>query len=253
MWFRKGLSVVEHETSILFEPHGMTISNHLAYLARAESQEFDRRAIEEFGMLGLVLMENAGRGCVDQLVNENVRGPVLILCGPGNNGGDGWVIARHLALRKIPFQLVSLTDPINLTGDAKVNYEIARRLGFPIQSVGMDPAGSLQWIQQAAKGKFEWIVDAILGTGARIPLTDELAEQIAIANGAPAKRLAIDLPTGVECDSGEFDPQAFRADLTCTFVAKKNCMKPDTKASQNRLFGKIIVVDIGIPKEVVAY
>src|SRR5947209_17146046 len=93
-------------------------------LSRAEVREIDRRAIEEYAVPGVVLMENAGRGCVEVLAELGRQGPVVIVCGKGNNAGDGFVIARHLDLRHIPVKLLLLGPPDELRGDAAVNYAI---------------------------------------------------------------------------------------------------------------------------------
>src|SRR5688500_7504074 len=101
-------------------------------LSREQCRELDRRAIEEYGIPGLVLMENAGRGCVDVLERLGIGGPVVILCGKGNNGGDGFVIARHLELRGHACRVLLLRPPDELTGDAATNFAILRRTGVPI-------------------------------------------------------------------------------------------------------------------------
>src|SRR5213596_202481 len=93
-------------------------------LSRAEVRDIDRRAIDEYGMSGLVLMENAGRGCADVLCQIGCRGPVAVVCGKGNNAGDGFVIARHLDLRGVPVKVVLLGPPAELRGDAAANYAI---------------------------------------------------------------------------------------------------------------------------------
>src|SRR5881394_299563 len=102
------------------------------YLTRAEVRELDRRAIEEYGVPGVVLMENAGRGAAEVLLRLGVRGRVVICCGKGNNGGDGFVIARHLDNREVPVQVLLFARPEDLTGDAAINYRIIARSGLPI-------------------------------------------------------------------------------------------------------------------------
>src|SRR5450432_3140223 len=97
------------------------------YLARAQVREIDRRAIEDFGMPGVVLMENAGRGAAEILFSLGLKGPVAICCGKGNNGGDGFVIARHLDNRRIPVRVLLLARPEDLTGDAAINFRIIER------------------------------------------------------------------------------------------------------------------------------
>src|SRR5262245_62514031 len=101
-------------------------------LSRAEVREVDRRAIEEYDMTGLVLMENAGRGCVDVLMQLGCRGPVAIVCGKGNNAGDGFVIARHLDLHGVGVKILLLGSPSELRGDAAANHEVIRRSGLNI-------------------------------------------------------------------------------------------------------------------------
>src|SRR5213593_3594583 len=91
-------------------------------LNREQVREVDRRAIDEYGMSGLVLMENAGRGCADKLCELGIAGPVVICCGKGNNAGDGFVIARHLDLRGVAVKVVLWSDPAELQGDAGANY-----------------------------------------------------------------------------------------------------------------------------------
>src|SRR5690606_27409368 len=100
-------------------------------LTREQARQFDRRAIEALGLAGVVLMENAGRGVVDILERLGIDGPVLILCGSGNNAGDGFVIARHLTIRGHECRVLLLTPPDRLRGDARTNYDVLRKLDLP--------------------------------------------------------------------------------------------------------------------------
>jgi NAD(P)H-hydrate epimerase len=108
----------------------MTMDN--LRLSRVQVREVDRRAVEFYGMSGLVLMENAGRGCVDRLGSLGIAGPLAICCGHGNNGGDGFVIARHLQLRGYEPRVLLAGDPAALRGDAAVNYRILQHCEVPI-------------------------------------------------------------------------------------------------------------------------
>src|SRR5437870_9185305 len=99
----------------------------MRFLSREEVRAVDRRAIEEFGMPGVVLMENAGRGAAELLVSLGIHGPVVICCGKGNNGGDGFVMARHLDVRGIPVRVLLFAPPNELSGEAAVNYRIVSR------------------------------------------------------------------------------------------------------------------------------
>src|ERR687883_5330 len=102
-------------------------------LTRAQVRELDRRAIQEYGVPGVVLMENAGRGAAEVLMRLNPeRQPALILCGKGNNGGDGFVIARHSDNRGWPVAVTLFADPADLSGDAAINYRVLAASGLPI-------------------------------------------------------------------------------------------------------------------------
>src|SRR5207248_8475814 len=124
----------------------------------------DRRAIEEFGVPGVVLMENAGRGAAELLLSLGVRSRVVLCCGKGNNGGDGFVIARHLDRRGVPVRVLLFCPTDQLTGDAAINYHIITRSGLPIRVIpdaaelGRELAGA------------EWVVDALFGTGLSGPV-----------------------------------------------------------------------------------
>src|SRR5438128_738741 len=119
----------------------------LPALSREQVREVDRRAIAEYGMSGLVLMENAGRGCVDVLCEQaelhrgrslQDGGAVAIICGKGNNAGDGFVIARHLDLRGVSVKVVLLGAPDELRGDAAANYKIIERMKLPLADLSRD-------------------------------------------------------------------------------------------------------------------
>src|SRR5262245_50702631 len=102
------------------------------FLSRDEVRAIDRRAIAEFAVPGVVLMENAGRGAAELLVALGVRGRVVVCCGRGNNGGDGFVIARHLDNRRVPVRVLLFCRPEELTGDAAINYEVVHKSGVPL-------------------------------------------------------------------------------------------------------------------------
>src|SRR6476659_825235 len=105
-------------------------------LTRDQCREIDRVAIDEYGMSGLVLMENAGRGCVDVLERLGIDGPVVILCGKGNNAGDGFVIARHLEIRGYSCRVLLLCPPHELRGDGATNFAILQNTNVPVNEVG---------------------------------------------------------------------------------------------------------------------
>lgn len=213
------------------------------YLTREEVREIDRRAVADYGMTGLVLMENAGRGCADLLRRLSINGPIVLCCGKGNNGGDGFVIARHLDSRGYEVRVLLFCDPAELAGDAAANYKTIEAAGLPIFCCpATDPQ---RWLQQQLADA-DWIVDALLGTGARgepRPPLDLVLRQI---NAHTAKKLAIDLPSGLDCNTGRCAATTFCADHTCTFVAAKVGFR---EAGAKPFLGVVHVIDIGVPRK----
>jgi NAD(P)H-hydrate epimerase len=211
------------------------------FLSREQVRALDRRAIEEYGVPGVVLMENAGRGAAEVLLRLGVQGPVVVCCGKGNNGGDGFVIARHLDNRGVAVRVVYFGKPQDLAGEAAVNFEIVRRSGLPLTVI---PApGPVLDLDDA-----EWVVDALLGTGATGPARPPLEQVIAAINNSKAKVLAVDLPSGLDCDTGLPLGPCVRALHTVTFVAQKTGF---AKPAAREWTGQIHVVDIGAPRALV--
>jgi NAD(P)H-hydrate epimerase len=217
-------------------------------LTRQQVREIDRRAIADYGMTGLVLMENAGRGATDFLCrlleqSGQPRGPVTIVCGKGNNGGDGFVIARHLDLRGIEVKTLLLADPSELTGDAAANFQILQKANFPIEvfTAPLDFARFNKKLDGAS-----WLVDALLGTGAIGEPKSPYAEAIDRMNAAGIPILAVDLPSGLDCDTGAASSHTIRATATCTFVAAKPGFAVATAAPY---LGQLHIQDIGVPRK----
>ena len=196
-------------------------------------------------MHSLVLMENAGRGVADKLGELGLGGPVVICCGKGNNGGDGFVIARHLDLRGVAVKVLLWADPAELTGDAAANFAILEKCGVAIEVFGKshDPAR----LDAALLGAGV-VVDCLLGTGAtgdpRPPL-DAVIERL---NACPATKVAVDLPSGLDCETGQASRTTIRASHTCTFVAHKpGFLVPGAQGYT----GIVHVLDIGAPRNLV--
>jgi NAD(P)H-hydrate epimerase len=216
------------------------------FLSRDEVRTIDRRAIEEFGVPGVVLMENAGRGAAEMLVALGIHGPVAVCCGKGNNGGDGYVIARHLDNRRVPVRVLLFARPEELTGDAAVNYQVLSRSGVPIEvraEVAPDVAVLRRELESA-----EWVVDALFGTGLAGPLRAPFDRVIEAINTSPARVLAVDIPSGLDCDTGEPLGPCVRAHHTVTFVAAK---KGFGNPASHAWVGCVHVVDIGAPRVLV--
>jgi NAD(P)H-hydrate epimerase len=190
-------------------------------------------------------MENAGRGVTDKLCELGIAGPVAICCGKGNNAGDGFVIARHLELRGHPVRVLLWADPAELAGDAAVNFRILEKTGLPIELFPSehDALRLEKLLAQAA-----WIVDALLGTGARGEPRAPLDAVIDQLNTAAVPILAVDLPSGLDCDTGQAARHTVRAAHTCTFAAPKpGFFAPGAEAYT----GQVHVLDIGAPRKLV--
>jgi len=207
-------------------------------LTREQMRALDHRAIKELGVPGIVLMENAGRGVAELLQGLGIRGAVLICCGKGNNGGDGFVIARHLDNHRLPVRVVLFVAPESLTGDAAIAYRIIASSGLPI--ISYDPELFTRELALA-----DWVVDALLGTGLLGAVRSPIDQCIAAINDSQKKVMAVDLPSGLDCDTGQPLGPTIRADHTATFVApKKGFHDPQAKA----WLGQVHVVDIGVPR-----
>jgi NAD(P)H-hydrate epimerase len=214
-------------------------------LSNAESRELDRRAIEEYGISGIVLMENAGRGMADLLIGLGVRGPVVICCGKGNNGGDGFVIARWLDARRVPVKVFVFCPADEFKGDAAVNCRIVQKSGIRL-SVLSEPLDEAALARELADA--EWVVDALFGSGLRGPVRPPYDRVIAAINASSKHVFAVDIPSGLDSDSGQPLGPTVRADHTATIVAmKRGFIEPAAR----EWVGQVHVVDIGLPRALV--
>lgn len=210
-----------------------------------EMHELDRRAEAEYGVSSLILMENAGAGAVremEQYVPGLLRSRVAVVCGKGNNGGDGLVVARHLANRGVDVQVLLLAKKDELKGDAAINLGIAQKAGIPLAEVAT--AKDLQ-ARREALASSDVIVDAILGTGLTGPARGIGAEAIQILNKLGRPLIALDLPSGLGSDDGHVHEPCIRAQLTLTFALPKRSLLLYPAA---QFAGEVRVVDIGIPR-----
>jgi ADP-dependent NAD(P)H-hydrate dehydratase / NAD(P)H-hydrate epimerase len=213
-------------------------------LTAAQMRAIDKAAIDA-GVPGLVLMENAGRGVVDFIVRErNVVGrEVAVVAGAGQNGGDGFVVARHLANRGATVRLLLAAPRAKTTGDARVFLDAAERThGVVISDMS---AAALSDVWRSALARCEVVVDAIFGTGLRADVTGVAAAAIAAINTSGAFVVAVDLPSGLDGDSGAVRGMAATADLTVTMGAPKQGLWIDEKAP----VGRIAVADLGVKIE----
>jgi hydroxyethylthiazole kinase-like uncharacterized protein yjeF len=214
----------------------------------AEMRDCDRSAITGLMIPGLVLMENAGRGVVDLI--EKQYGMVMgksfiVVCGKGNNGGDGFVVARHLLLRGAKVSVVILSHPGDYKNDAKVNYKILKNLIKDNRShLCMLPYPSLRRLSMLPKGDF--LIDAIFGTGFSGELRGHYHAIINWMNDRIEVKIAIDSPSGLDTDTGAVHGVAFKADMTVTMCLKKIGLYI---GKAREYVGKVEVVDIGFPPE----
>lgn len=209
-------------------------------------REVDRTAIEELGIPSLVLMENAAIGVVDAIgeLYEDAES-AAIFCGPGNNGGDGLAIARHLAVRGYDVEVFLASGRRGMRGDAEVQLGICRRQGLSIRDVATED-DVVEALEQARE--MDVIVDALFGIGLSSPLEGVLADLVEGLNDLPLPRVSVDLPSGLHGSRPDAPGPHIRADLTVTFAAPKlaHVLPPASEA-----VGELMVADLGIPPELV--
>lgn len=208
----------------------------------AEMRTIDRRAIEEYGIPGIVLMENAGLRIVEIIRDHFPRGRVLVLAGRGNNGGDGLVVARHLC-RERDVSVWLAAHPYAYQGDALTNLTILQRIGHPVRI--MDGEASFQDLEKDLSDS-ALVVDALLGTGISREVDPLFSAVIRLINSKKAAVLSVDIPSGVCADSGRILGEAVRASLTVTFALPKRGLLLFPGAG---VTGRLEVVDIGIPAQ----
>jgi NAD(P)H-hydrate epimerase len=211
-------------------------------------READRRTIEEVGIASIVLMENAGRqvvGALEATFEDLDSMQVAILAGRGNNGGDGFVVARTLAERGVGVGVYLLGQAAEVTGDARVNLDILQRLGIDVVEI----ADAAQWeLHGTDVLGSDLIVDALFGTGLRGPLTGLAETVVADVNSVARPVVSIDLPSGVLADTPHIPGPAIDATVTVTIAAPK---LPLVLSPAERLAGTLVIADIGIPDSVI--
>jgi len=210
------------------------------WFTRENVRAVDQAAIDQYAIPGVLLMENAARAlfhvALDMLGGRDRA--ALILCGPGNNGGDGFAIARFLHNAGVGVRVVTSQPLRDYTGDAAINARIAHRMGIPIEPASDHP-------ELPAAGL---VVDALLGTGLTTAPRGVVARLIDAINAHPAPTLAVDLPSGLDCDTGQPLGACVRAERTVTFVG----LKAGFASEESRAYtGVVSVGDIGAPRELV--
>lgn len=229
-------------------------------LTRAEVRELDRLAIEELGIPGEVLMENAGRGAAEAILRAGAEGRlgrfrgapgerVAILCGGGNNAGDGYVVARHLDDAELEIVLCETSAPEKLSPDAGVFRAVTRAMGLP--HLATPDAAALAAALPELAG-VSLVVDALLGTGFQGELRERLGSFLELARKLARREdaavVALDVPSGLDVDTGAADDRTLHASLTLTFAAPK--VGFDLPAAR-AVTGAIEVISIGAPSSLV--
>ncbi len=213
-------------------------------LTAAQMREIDRQAIEELGLPGLVLMENAGREVANLVLNEleiDRDWPILVIAGKGNNGGDGLVAARHLVNQGATCEVLLLGRQEEVKGEALVNLEIARKIGIKITEV---PTETLWDKNRHLLKEAMVIIDAMFGTGLSNPLTGLMARVVEDINNSGALVVSVDIPSGLSADTFELIGPTVRADFTVTMAAPKiaHIFPP-----AEDYVGELYLADIGVP------
>ncbi len=213
----------------------------------SEMQQMDRMAIDDMGIPGIVLMENAGRGAARFFLEHftpSLHDSVVVLCGRGNNGGDGYVVARYLSQAGMNVSIAVLSGLDRISGDALMNLEIIRRMELDIHEI----TDSEKWRNFRHRLRHaRFIVDAILGTGLNAPVRGFYSTVIEDLHKFKKPVMSIDVPSGLNADSGQVMGTAVEADLTVTFGFPKIGLALFPGAG---LVGRLVRIDIGIPASV---
>lgn len=211
-----------------------------------EMRLIDKTAIEKYGIPGVVLMENAGKSVVNEIISEfNVDSKFTVVCGRGNNGGDGFVIARHLYDKGFEVKVFVVGDKDGIKGDALINFNIIKRLGVDIKEIKHD--------EDIIKLKeniidYSHVVDALFGTGLNKDIQGIPERVINVINKYSRYTISVDIPSGIGGNDGKVHKTAIMADKTVAFELPKcgNLIYPGAEYN-----GKLVIVDIGIPNQVI--
>jgi ADP-dependent NAD(P)H-hydrate dehydratase / NAD(P)H-hydrate epimerase len=188
-------------------------------LNAAQMREADRYTIEDIGIPSLVLMENAGRqvvAAIEAAYEERLNGRIAVLCGRGNNGGDGFVVARTLLQRGIDTSVFVIGTVAEIRGDARLNLDILGRLGVTVVEVGDEQSWELHFSEIS---QCTLIVDAIFGTGLKTALGGMMETIVADVNASSIPIVSIDLPSGLSADTPHLIGDCIDASMTVTLAA----------------------------------
>ncbi len=213
-----------------------------------QMREADRRTIQDIGIASLVLMENAGRqvvAAVESLYSDLAERSIAIVCGKGNNGGDGFVVARTLQQRGFDVSVFVIGRISEVKGDARINLDILGRIGQTVVEVADETAWELHGAEIAGH---DLIIDAMFGIGLSAPLTGFYETVVADINEAGVPIVSIDIPSGMSADSADLIGDAIEATVTVTLGAPKMPLVLPPAESKS---GEVVIADIGIPADVI--
>src|SRR3990167_2927201 len=219
-------------------------------LTREEMRELDRKAIEEYKIPGIVLMENAGRNVAEevlQMIDNPQKVKVAILCGKGNNGGDGFVVARHLHNHSIHVDvfLIAKISDILKDGDAGTNLQILLNMKISVKEI-LDISGVNSILNEL--NNYNILVDALFGTGLSGDVREPFKTLIDGVNNLNKPIVSVDIPSGLDCNTGKILGTAIKATKTVTFAAAKKGFYLGEGTSYT---GNVTVTDISIPKDLI--
>lgn len=205
------------------------------YLTAQQMREADRRCIEDIGIPGAVLMHNAGTAVFHEIEQESIG----VICGKGNNGGDGFVVARLALQAGLQVRVVLVADPHGITGDAKTYLDAYQRLGGAVEIVDSSDA-ALPILESLSDEGL--LIDALLGTGIQGEVRG--VARTVIEHWPPVHTIAVDLPSGMNADTGEACGVCVKAETTVTFQYPKMGFK---NPAAHTYLGRLVIADIGIP------
>lgn len=210
----------------------------MRYVTARQMKAIDRRASREFGIPSMLLMENAGRAVAEEVVRYRPR-RALVVCGGGNNGGDGFVAARHLTNRGVRCAVVYLQRPSG--ADPSLNFSILRKMRVPL--LPREWLSAARWA--ALLRRADVIVDALFGTGLTRALRVPYTTAIEAINRSKKPVVSIDLPSGLHADTGRPMGACIRATRTVTLALPKRAFR---RAASRAYAGRVVVADISIPR-----
>ena len=216
----------------------------MRYVTREEMRRLDREAQEKFGISSLVLMENAGRAVFEaarSMLACKKEKKVLCVCGKGNNGGDGFVAARHLINNGFETEIFLTGDPKNLKGDAKINYDILGKMQARLESLRKER--DFDNLSESLS-RSHLVIDALLGTGISGEVKEPLAKVITLMNRSKKPILAVDTPSGLDTTEGKARGRCIKAAKTVTFAFPKTGFIKNDGPDK---IGELIVADISLP------